>query len=85
MRIKNLMLPPDANGSREEGGLTLYQHDGLDLGHRMAIFDAAMQYQADGVPTVVLRGRRVRHGVEPRLGRQGHATAGHQGGGGQEL
>ena len=56
VRIKNLMLPPDASGSREEGGLTLYQHDGPDLGHRMAIFDAAMQYQADGVPTVVFAG-----------------------------
>ncbi len=56
VRIKNLMLPPDASGSREEGGVTLYQHDGPDLGHRMAIFDAAMQYQADGVPTVVFAG-----------------------------
>jgi aconitate hydratase len=56
VRIKNLMLPPDDTGSREEGGLTLYQHDGPDLGHKLAIYDAAMQYQADGVPTVVFAG-----------------------------
>lgn len=56
VRIKNLMLPPDAAGSREEGGFTLYQHDGPDQGQRMAIFDAAMQYMADGVPTVVFAG-----------------------------
>ena len=56
VRIKNLMLPPDAAGSREEGGFTLYQHDGPDQGQRMAIFDAAIQYMADGVPTVVFAG-----------------------------
>ena len=56
VRIKNLMLPADAEGSREEGGVTLYQHDGPDLGRKMAIFDAAMQYIADGVPTVVFAG-----------------------------
>ncbi|HCX82969.1 MAG: aconitate hydratase 1 [Curvibacter sp. RIFCSPHIGHO2_12_FULL_63_18] len=56
VRIKNLMIPPDAAGSREEGGVTIYQHDGPDLGHKMAIFDAAMQYMADGVPTVIFAG-----------------------------
>ena len=56
VRIKNLMIPPDEAGSREEGGVTLYQHDGPDLGNKMAIFDAAMQYVADGVPTVVFAG-----------------------------
>jgi len=44
VRIKNLMIPPDAAGSREEGGVTLYQHDGPDQGNKMAIYDAAMQY-----------------------------------------
>jgi len=56
VRIKNLMIPPDATGSREEGGVTLYQHDGPDQGHKMFIFDAAMQYMADGVPTVIFAG-----------------------------
>ncbi|MBX9817018.1 MAG: aconitate hydratase, partial [Burkholderiaceae bacterium] len=56
VRIKNLMIPPDAAGSRQEGGVTIYQHDGPDLGHKMAIFDAAMQYMADGVPTVIFAG-----------------------------
>ena len=56
VRIKNLMIPPDATGSREEGGVTLYQHDGPDLGSKMFIYDAAMQYIADGVPTVVFAG-----------------------------
>ena len=56
VRIKNLMMSPKADGSREEGGVTLYQHAGPNLGRTMAIFDAAMQYMADGVPTVVFAG-----------------------------
>ena len=50
VRIKNLMLPPRADGSRTEGGFTL-----LD-GWQATVFDAAMQYQARGIPTVVLAG-----------------------------
>jgi aconitate hydratase len=58
VRIKNLMLPPDAEGSREEGGWTIYQAgaDGAGQGEKMSIFDAAMRYQAAGVPTVVFAG-----------------------------
>jgi len=56
VRIKNLMIPPDATGSREEGGVTLYQHSGANLGSKMFIYDAAMQYMAAGVPTVVFAG-----------------------------
>ncbi|MDO4637730.1 MAG: aconitate hydratase AcnA [Lautropia sp.] len=52
VRIKNLMLPPKADGSREEGGMTLHQPDG----ERLSIYDAAMKYIADGVPTVILAG-----------------------------
>ena len=52
VRIKNLMLPPLADGSREEGGVTLHQPGG----ERMAIYDAAMRYIAEGVPTVVFAG-----------------------------
>jgi aconitate hydratase len=46
VRIKNLMIP----GS--EGGITLHQPDG----RQMSIYDAAMKYISDGVPTVVFGG-----------------------------
>jgi aconitate hydratase len=52
VRIKNLMLPPKADGSREEGGYTLYQPGG----EKLAIYDAAMKYIADGTPTVIFGG-----------------------------
>jgi aconitate hydratase len=52
VRIKNLMMPPAADGSREEGGVTLHQPSG----DRMFIYDAAMRYIAEGTPTVVLAG-----------------------------
>jgi aconitate hydratase len=52
VRIKNLMLPAGADGAREEGGLTLRQPDG----QKMFIYDAAMQYMAQGVPTVIFAG-----------------------------
>ncbi|WP_370681618.1 aconitate hydratase [Comamonas sp. GB3 AK4-5] len=55
VRIKNLMLPAQADGSREEGGVTLYR-DAQGKVEKMSIYDAAMQYQAEGVPTVVLAG-----------------------------
>jgi aconitate hydratase len=52
VRIKNLMIPTRADGSRVEGGLTVHQPSGEQL----SIYDAAMKYQADGVPTVVFGG-----------------------------
>lgn len=52
VRIKNLMIPPDANGTREEGGVTLYQPGG----EKMFIYDAAQKYMAAGVPTVIFGG-----------------------------
>ncbi|HVE54965.1 MAG TPA: aconitate hydratase, partial [Ramlibacter sp.] len=55
VRIKNLMLPTGADGSREEGGLTLYR--GADgQAEKMFIYDAAMKYIAEGRATVVLAG-----------------------------
>ncbi len=55
VRIKNLMLPPLADGSREEGGLTIYRGpDGRT--QKMFMYDAAMKYIADGQPTVVFAG-----------------------------
>ena len=56
VRIKNLMIPPRADGSREEGGLTLYQGEGPQRGNKMAIFDAAELYMASKTPTVVFAG-----------------------------
>ena len=50
VRVKNLMLPPGADGSRIEGGYTLYQ------GEQMAIYDAAMKHIADGTPTFIFAG-----------------------------
>ena len=52
VRIKNLMIPPDASGSREEGGVTLFQ-PGQD---KMFIYDAAMKYMDEGTPTVIFAG-----------------------------
>ncbi len=47
VRIKNLMVPG------VEGGVTLHQPDG----ERMSIYDAAMKYQIEGVPLVVVAGQ----------------------------
>src|SRR5205823_1119691 len=47
VRIKNLMLPGT------EGGVTKHQPDG----ERMSIYDAAMKYQKEGVPLVVIAGQ----------------------------
>ena len=56
VRIKNLMIPPLADGSREEGGMTLYQGEGVERGRKMSIFDAAMLYMASDTPTVIFAG-----------------------------
>ncbi len=50
VRVKNLMLPPNPDGSRIEGGYTLYK------GEQMSIYDAAMKYIADKTPTVIIAG-----------------------------
>ena len=52
VRIKNLMIPPKADGTREEGGVTLFQPGG----EKMFIYDAAMKYIAQGTPTVIFGG-----------------------------
>ena len=52
VRIKNLMIAPKADGSREEGGVTLHQPSG----EKMFIYDAAMRYMAEGTPLVILAG-----------------------------
>ncbi len=50
VRVKNLMLPLKDDGSRVEGGYTLYK------GEQMAIYDAAMKHIADKTPTVIFAG-----------------------------
>ncbi|AEK61572.1 aconitate hydratase AcnA [Collimonas fungivorans] len=52
VRIKNLMIPATPDGSRIEGGITLFQPSGEET----SIYDAAMQYVKDGVPTMVFAG-----------------------------
>src|SRR5689334_7878028 len=47
VRIKNLMVPGT------EGGVTIHQPDG----ERMSIYDAAMKYQTEGTPLVVIAGQ----------------------------
>jgi len=52
VRIKNLMIAPRPDGSRVEGGITIHQPSGQE----MSIYDAAMQYMNDNVPTMVFGG-----------------------------
>jgi len=47
IRLKNLLLPGT------EGGVTVHFPDG----ERMAIYDAAMRYKAEGVPLVIVAGK----------------------------
>lgn len=47
VRIKNLMVPGT------EGGVTIHQ----PVGERMSIYDAAMKYQEESVPLVVIAGQ----------------------------
>ncbi len=52
VRIRNLMLPPKDDGTFAEGGFTLLQPSG----QQMPIYDAAMKYISQGIPTVVFGG-----------------------------
>ena len=57
IRIKNHMLK-GADGNIPEGGLTKHWPDG----EQMPIYDAAMKYQAEGVPLVVFAGAEYGNG-----------------------
>ena len=52
VRIKNLMIPAKPDGSRIEGGITIFQ----PTGEQLPIYDAAMRYLAQGTSTVVFGG-----------------------------
>ncbi|WP_332778202.1 aconitate hydratase [Polaromonas sp.] len=56
VRIKNLMIPAGPDGSREEGGVTLYRNGAGTVPEKMFIYDAAMKYMAEGRPTVIFAG-----------------------------
>jgi aconitate hydratase len=51
VRIKNLMVPGT------EGGVTIYQPNPPAEPERMSIYDAAMKYQSESTPLVVLAGQ----------------------------
>jgi aconitate hydratase len=57
IRIKNFMLK-GADGNIPEGGFTKHWPDGEE----MSIYDAAMKYQAEGVPLVVFAGAEYGNG-----------------------
>jgi aconitate hydratase len=52
VRIRNLMLPPRPDGSRVEGGRTVFQPSG----EQMPLYDAAMRYRDAETPTIVFGG-----------------------------
>jgi len=52
VRIKNLMIPAKADGTRIEGGLTIHQPSGEQL----SIYDAAMKYIDADTQTVIFAG-----------------------------
>lgn len=70
VRVKNLMLPPKADGSRVEGGYT------LKGGQQTTIYDAAMQYSAAGTPTVVFAGEEYGTGSSRDWAAKGTALLG---------
>ena len=76
VRIKNLMVPG------VEGGVTKYFGNRIaETGETMSIFDAAMKYQADGIPLVILAGHEYGTGSIARLGGERNAIARGEGGG----
>ena len=51
IRIKNEML------GGKEGGSTIHYSDAAPSGEEMPIYDAAMKYQAAGIPTIIVAGK----------------------------
>ncbi|MEY3252512.1 MAG: hypothetical protein RL227_1485, partial [Pseudomonadota bacterium] len=70
VRVKNLMIPPKADGSRVEGGYT------LKGGEQTTIYEAAMAYQAEGTPTVVFAGEEYGTGSSRDWAAKGTALLG---------
>jgi len=72
VRVKNLMIPAGADGGREEGGVTLFQPSG----EKMFIYDAAMKYMAENVPTIVFAGEEYGTGSSRDWAAKGTALLG---------
>ena len=72
VRIKNLMIPAAADGSREEGGVTLFQPSG----EKMFIYDAAMKYMAANTPTIIFAGEEYGTGSSRDWAAKGTALLG---------
>jgi len=66
IRLKNLMLPGT------EGGITAHQPSG----EQMSIYDAAMKYQAEGVPLVIFAGKEYGSGSSRDWAAKGPALQG---------
>ena len=66
VRIKNMMVAPS------EGGFTRHQPDGAE----MTIYDAAMQYKAEGTPLVIFAGREYGTGSSRDWAAKGTALMG---------
>ena len=69
IRLKNLLVAP------KEGNLTKHFPDGAEL----PIYDAAMRYQEEGTPCIVLAGKEYGCGLKPGLGGERAQTAGREG------
>ncbi len=52
IRLKNLMIPLQSDGSRIEGGYTIYHPEKK----MMTIYDAAIKYMTNDVPTIIFAG-----------------------------
>jgi aconitate hydratase len=70
VRIKNLMIPPRPDGSRVEGGYTLLN------GEIVPVYDAAMHYQRQGIPTLVFAGEEYGTGSSRDWAAKGTALLG---------
>ena len=70
VRVKNLMLPPNPDGSRVEGGYTL-----LD-GEQTTVYEAASTWMARGVPSIVFAGEEYGTGSSRDWAAKGTALLG---------
>jgi aconitate hydratase len=73
VRIKNLMVPGT------EGGVTRYFGNANGAGEQMSIFDAAVKYQAEGTPLVILAGHEYGTGSSRDWAAKGTRLLGVQG------
>ncbi|AVR88395.1 aconitate hydratase AcnA [Thauera aromatica] len=70
VRIRNLMLPPNPDGSRVEGGYTLVD------GEQTTVYEAAMTHRTRGTPTVVFAGEEYGTGSSRDWAAKGTALLG---------